>query len=116
MSQWLGRSRALKFVLAGWAVTASVVALWDLAAAVVVSLAGASCFAVAFCLAERQWWKATAAAAWGGSVVLNLVTAGNHSRVEHDVVFGVSLAALAYCVAVFAADRRTRSRRDKPCS
>lgn len=104
----------MTFALVCWAVTAAVVALWDLTAAVVVCMAGMYCFAVAFCLAERQWWKASAAAAVGGSLVLNIVTAGNHSQVEHDVVFGVGMAALAYWLAVSAADRRTRNRRGKP--
>jgi hypothetical protein len=103
----------MTFVLACWAV-AAVVALWDLGAAIAVCLGGAVCLVVAVGLAERQWWKATAFAAFGGSLVLNIVTAGNHSQVEHDVVLGVSLAAVAYWGAVFAADRRTRNRRGQP--
>ena len=97
MSRWLGRSRARTFILVCWAVAAAaVVALWDFRAAIVVCPGGAYCFVLAACLAERQWWAGTAFAAFGGSQVLNLVTAGNQSQVEHDVVFGVSLAALAY--------------------
>ena len=121
MSRWLGRSRARTFILVCWAVAAAaVVALWDFRAAIVVCLGGAYCFVLAACLAERRWWAASAFAAFGGSQVLNLVTAGNQSQVEHDVVFGVSLAALAYWAywayqaAGFAADTRTRNRRGLP--
>jgi hypothetical protein len=73
-----------------------------------------SCFGVAISLAERRWWAATGNAAFGVATVLNLVAPSNSSRVEHDVVFGVSLAALAYCLVAFTADRRTRNRRGKP--
>ena len=90
------------------------VALWDLTAAMGVCIAGLACFAVTSCLVERQWWKATAYAAIFGSLGLNLVTPSNSSRVEHDVVFGVGLAGVAYFLAVFAADSRTRKRRGKP--
>ena len=116
MSRWLGRSRALTFVLVCWAVTAAVVALWDLTAAVVICMAGVACFAIASCLAERQWWKATATAALFGSLLLNLTTASKSSQVEHDVVFGVGMAGVAYFLAAFAADRRIRNRRGKPPS
>jgi hypothetical protein len=114
MSRWLGRSRALTFVLVCWAVGAAVVALWDLTSAVVVCMAGVACSVVGSCLAERQWWKATASAALFGSLTLNLITPSNSSQVEHDVVFGVGLAGVAYFVSVFAADSRVRNRRGKP--
>jgi hypothetical protein len=88
--------------------------LWNLGAAVVVCVGGVSCFGVAISLAERRWWLATGTAAFGGTQVLNLVIPGNSSRVEHDVVFGVCLAAIAYGLAAFAADRRIQHRRGKP--
>jgi hypothetical protein len=69
---------------------------------------------VAVGLVERRWRAATAIAAFGGTILLNLVTAGNQSRVEHDAIFGVSLAGVAYAVAAFAADRRTQNRRRQP--
>jgi hypothetical protein len=104
----------MTFVLVCWAVAAAVVALWDFRAGIVVCLGGGYCFLVAVGLVERRWWAATATAAFGGAILLLLVTAGNHSRVEHDAVFGVSLAGFAYAVAAFAADRRTRNRRGQP--
>jgi len=97
-----------------WAVAAAVFALWDFRAAIAVLLGGVSCFMVAISLAERRWWVATGTSAFGGATVLNVVTAGTHSRVEHDVVFSLSLAALAYWAAAFAADTRARNRRGKP--
>jgi hypothetical protein len=114
MSRWLRRSRARTFILACWAVTAAVVALWDLGAAIVVCLGGVYCIAIAYALAERRWWNATGMAAIGGTIVLNLVTPDSSSRVEHDVVFGVSLAASAYFLAACMADRRTQERRGQP--
>ena len=114
MSQWVRLSRTWTFILVGWAVTAAVVALWDLTAAGVVCLGGVSCFGIAISLTERRWWVATGNAAFGGAMVLNLVAPSNSSRGEHDVVFGVTLAALAYYLAAFAADRRTQNRRGKP--
>src|SRR5215472_3458806 len=94
MSRWLGRSRALAFVLVCWAVTAAVVALWDVTAAMAVCMAGVACFAVASCLAERQWWKATASTALFGSLLLNLISADKSSQVQRDVVFGVGMAGV----------------------
>ena len=114
MSRVVRHSKAWTLILVCWAVAAAVVALRDLMAASVVCLGGVTCFAVAISLAERRWWVASAMAAFGGSLVLGLVTAGNHSQVEHDVVFGVGLAAVAYWAAVSAADRRTRNRRGEP--
>jgi hypothetical protein len=111
MSRWVRLPKGATFVLACWAVAAPAVALWDLRAAIVVCLGGVFCFLVAIALAERRWWIATGASAFGGATVLILVTAGAHSRVEHNVVFSLSLAALTYWAAAFAADRRTRSRR-----
>ena len=114
MSQWARPSRTWTFILVCWAVASAVVALWDLGAAVVVCLGGVSCFGVAISLAERRWWVATGTAAFGGATVLNLVTFGNHSRTEHNVVLGVCLAALAYWAAAIRADRRIQNRRGKP--
>jgi hypothetical protein len=114
MSQWVRPSRTWTFILACWAVAAAVVALWDLGAAIVVCVGGVYCYGVATSLADRRWWVATGNAALGGMIVLNLVTAGNDSQVEHDVVLGVSLTALTYWLAAHTADRKAQDRRGKP--
>ena len=59
---------------------------------------------------KRQWWSASAFCALGTALELGIVTEGNHSRVEHDVVFAVELLLLAWCVIVTRAGRRARRR------
>jgi hypothetical protein len=63
--------------------------------------------AVAVCVGDRQWRDASAIGALGIVFVLGVVTEGNHSRLEHDVVFAVILLLLA-CGAAARVGMRTR--------
>jgi hypothetical protein len=42
--------------------------------------------------------------------MLNIATEGNHSRTEHNVVFAVGLASIAYFLIAAAAERRATER------
>jgi hypothetical protein len=57
---------------------------------------------------RRQWWKASGAFAFGVGWLLNVVTEGNKSRAEHNVVFATSLLLFAYFLMVVLADRRAQ--------
>jgi hypothetical protein len=59
---------------------------------------------------ERRWWNASAICAFGTAFGLGIVTEGNHSRVEHDVVFAVELLLIAFCVVAARAGMRARRR------
>jgi hypothetical protein len=59
---------------------------------------------------RRQWRMASGISAFGIAWLLNVVTEGNKSRAEHNVVFATSLLLLAYCLIAFAAGRRARRR------
>jgi hypothetical protein len=63
--------------------------------------------AVAGCVGDRRWRDASAIGALGTVLVLGVVTEGNHSRLEHDVVFAVMLLLLA-CGAAARVGMRTR--------
>jgi hypothetical protein len=77
-------------------------------AALVAAICGA---AVAYGVVKRQWWKASGSFAIGSAGLLNFVTAGNHSHLEHLVVFAMSNILIAYflivVVVVGRAQRRT---------
>jgi hypothetical protein len=68
---------------------------------------------LAVCVGERRWWDASAICAFGTALGLGIVTEGNHSRVEHNVVFAVGLLLLACSVIATRAGMRAR-RRDHP--
>jgi hypothetical protein len=55
-----------------------------------------------------QWWPLSGALAFGAGTLLNVVTQGNKSRTEHNVVFATSLLLLAYWLIAFIAGRRKR--------
>lgn len=67
-----------------------------------------------YLVVKRQWWKAIGSSAISGALLLNIVTQGNQSHLEHTVVFGVSVILIACFIACFAivanADARTRRR------
>jgi hypothetical protein len=65
--------------------------------------------AIAVCVGSRQWRDASAIGAIGTAFVLGVVTEGNHSRLEHNVVLAVELLLLA-CVVATRAGRRARRR------
>jgi uncharacterized membrane protein YadS len=67
--------------------------------------------AVAACVGRRAWRDAGAIGALGTAIVLGVVTEGNHSRLEHDVVFAVQLALIG-CGLAARSGRRIR-RRDR---
>jgi hypothetical protein len=54
---------------------------------------------------KRRWWSASALCALGIFWELSIVTEGNHSQVEHSVVFAVQLLLLAYFLVVSRAGR-----------
>ena len=65
---------------------------------------------LAVCVGKRQWWSASALCALGTALELGIVTEGNHSRVEHDVVFAVELLLLTFWLVAARARMRTRRR------
>ena len=68
--------------------------------------------AVAYRIVRRQWWDASGICALGTAALLGIVTEGNKSRLEHNVVFAVELVLLA-CFAV-AVRAGIRARRQLP--
>jgi hypothetical protein len=69
------------------------------------------CAAIVYQAARRRWWAASGSLAFGAGLSLGTATAGNHSRIEHDVVFAVELATIAYYMIASAADRKASKRR-----
>lgn len=67
--------------------------------------------AIAVCVRNRRWQDAGAIGALGTALVLGIMTEGNHSRLEHNVIFAVQLLLLT-CAVATRAGIRTR-RRDR---
>lgn len=69
---------------------------------------------VAYCVVKRQWWKAVGSFAMGSASLLNAVTLGNQSRLEHTVVFDTTMILIACfiacCAIVAVADAKARRR------
>lgn len=90
------------------ALAAVIGALFGLVLGVVISGAGADR------AGKRKWWGVSALCAFGTAIELGIVTEGNPSRLEHDVVFAVQLLLLAcwlsWCVIATGAWRRARRR------
>jgi hypothetical protein len=63
---------------------------------------------VTYWTGQRHWRKASGVFALGAECLLNVVTEGNKSRAEHNVVFATSLLLLAYSLFVVVADRRAQ--------
>jgi hypothetical protein len=62
-------------------------------------------------------WEASGVAAFGCGALLNIVTEGNHSHAEHNVVFAVSLTLLAYyLITVLTAWKTRRHQSGRPTS
>jgi hypothetical protein len=66
--------------------------------------------AVAYRVVKRQWWQASAMSAAGAAALLGIVTEGNRSRPEHNVVFAVELVLLGYFAVAARAGMRVRRR------
>jgi hypothetical protein len=62
---------------------------------------------------RQQWRGVSALCALGIGIELGIVTEGNHSRPEHNVVLAVELILLAWFVIAAGAGRRAQ-RRDHP--
>lgn len=56
---------------------------------------------VAYCVVRRRWWKAAGSLALGGASLLNIVTQGNQSHLEHRVVLDATMILIA-CFAIAA--------------
>ena len=66
--------------------------------------------AVAYWVVKRQWWRASAMSAFGTVVLLGIVTEGNRSRPERNVVRAVELVLLGYFAVAARAGMRARRR------
>jgi len=114
MSQWLTRPRAEVLAFGAWSIAlAAAVFLTDSTVAPVAIMGTGLCTAIVYQAARRRWWAASGVLAIAVDILLNNVTAGNHSHTEHNVVFAISLAAIAYFMVAVVANRRAseRSRR-----
>jgi hypothetical protein len=67
---------------------------------------------VTYWAGQRHWWKASGVFAFGAMLVLNVVTEGNKSRAEHNVVLATSLLLLAYFLFVVVVDKRPQRGAD----
>jgi hypothetical protein len=90
--------------LGGWSGTLNSSALF---AAIFGAIVGAG---ITYQATTRQWWKASGLFAFGVGVLLNIVTEGNKSRTEHNVVFAMSLVLIVYFLIVVFTDRRAQRR------
>ena len=66
--------------------------------------------AIAVCVSDRRWRDASSISALGTALILGIVTEGNHSHSEHNVVFAVELLLLA-CFVYAAGTGRRRHRK-----
>jgi hypothetical protein len=111
MSRWLNRSRAKLLALISWGIALAATAfLADSTAAYVAIFGSGYCAAIVYHAAGRRWWIASGLLSLGAGILLNIVTSGNHSSIEHKVVFAVSLVAITYFLIAGAADRRASER------
>jgi uncharacterized membrane protein len=62
-------------------------------------------------VAMRQWWIASGVFALGAIWLLNILTEGNKSQAEHNVVLATSLLLLAYFLIVVGAAAKRAQRR-----
>jgi hypothetical protein len=61
---------------------------------------------VCYRLVRRQWWAASSGLAICAEVLLQTVTEGNRSHLEHTVVWAVSMSLLLWFVIAIAAHQR----------
>jgi hypothetical protein len=83
--------------------------------ALVTAIFGAALGAVvAYCVVKRRWWKAAGILALGGASLMNIVTEGNQSHLEHRLVLDATMILFACCFACFViaaiGDARARHR------
>jgi hypothetical protein len=112
VSRWLVRRQieSLALIFAWSAALVAVALLWDSTAAFVAIFGSGYGAAIVYQAARHRWWIAGGLLAFGGGILLNIVTAGNHSRIEHKVVFAVTLVTSTYFLVAGAADRRALER------
>lgn len=68
------------------------------------------CVALAYQVLTRRWWTAIALVVLGAQTVLNVMTEGDHSKLEHRAVFVANLVAIAYFLIAAAIDDKARKR------
>jgi hypothetical protein len=61
---------------------------------------------------KRDWWTLNGVLSIGAAGLLGLVTEGNPSRAEHDIVFAITMTLfLNFAIAAGARQRQARRRR-----
>jgi peptidoglycan/LPS O-acetylase OafA/YrhL len=79
--------------------------------ALVTAIFGAALGAVvAYCVVKRRWWKAAGSLALGGASLMNIVTQGNQSHLEHRLVLDATMILFACFVIAAIGDARARHR------
>src|SRR5712664_4189128 len=119
MSWWLSQPRAEVLACGAWSIAlAAAVFLTDSTVAFVAIMGTGLYTAIVYQAARRRWWAASGVLSLTVGILLTNVTAGDHSHTEHNVVFAISLATIAYyMVAVVASKRaseRSRRRTERP--
>jgi hypothetical protein len=115
MSRSLSRPKVELLAFISWCVALSAVTLLvDTTAAFLAILGSGYCAGIVYWAARRQWWSASGLMAVSAWTLLNIVTRGDHSPIEHNVVFAAELIAFAYFLIATAADRRGSKRKGQP--
>jgi hypothetical protein len=115
VSRSLSRPRVELLAFISWCVAlAAVTLLVDSTAAFLAILGSGYCAGIVYWAARRQWWSASGLMAVSAWTLLNIVTRGDHSPIEHNVVFAAELIAFAYFLIATAADRRGSKRKGQP--
>lgn len=79
--------------------------------ALAAAMIGAFCGAVVtYRVVKRQWWLAGATCGFAAWALLNTVTVGNRSRLEHNAVFAMGLISLAWFLVAAMMHGRRRGR------
>lgn len=115
MSRWLSRSRIELGVLIAWTAALVAVALLSDSTTAFVAIVASGCgVAIVYQAARRRWWIASGQLALFAGMLLNLLTAGNHSQTEHKVVYAVSLVTATYFLVAAVAGKRASERSGQP--
>lgn len=90
VSRWLVRRRieSLALIFAWSAALVAVALLWDSTAAFVAIFGSGYGAAIVYQAARHRWWIAGGLLAFGGGILLNIVTAGAGRDARWDDLFG----------------------------
>jgi len=111
MSRWLERRSVHLAAIVAWVTAmAAAVVLSDSTAPFTAVVWTGFCAGLAYQVLKQRWWTAIAFAALMAQSVLNIVSQGDHSQLEHRAVSATELVVIVYLLIAMIADDKARHR------